>query len=281
MKIIKKSLSLVAVALILSLSVLTCFAKGDLTLDKGVSADCKDKVTYTLYLGDCDKPVVDMVAHLFYDSAYLKLDKDSVSFHDLSGVNSNTNIDGQIHFSFSAIGNPIDFKKSAPIISADFTVLKDGKSAIEYFITDLDCGSPDKSQTAKRFKFTCDYVVHSKDGDKAYTDCKPILLSDKEKTDANQGSFINYSDGKGEQAKADKKHIAVTGETQANIIDVTKDAPSDDNANNNTTIIITVVIIVILLIIAIIGVLRRVFGSEHNSPESVTDDKPDEIDENE
>lgn len=282
MKILKRSISLIAVIIILSLSLLTCFAKGATVVDNEITVGYKDTFTYTFCLSNCEKPVIDMMAHLYYDSAYLQLDEDSVSFHNLTGVNSNTSIDGQIHFSFSAMSEPVDFSKKTPVISADFKVIKEGKTDIQYFVTDLDCGTADKSQPVKKFKFTCDYVVHSTDGDETYKNHTPVLLSDKTQMDENQGGFINYADGKGEQVKSDKKtdskkHIAVTGETttQSEVLEVTKD---DDSKNNNMTIIITVAIIVLVLIIAIIGVLRRVFGSESQKVE--TTDK-EEVDENE
>lgn len=277
-KILKVSFAILAVSLILSLSVISTFAKGTLTLAKDVTAEKGETVTYTLYLADCESPVTDMVANLFYDSEYLELDKDSVDFHDLLGVNRNLDIDGGIPFTFNAISSPIDFSKKTPVISADFKVLKEGESAVKYFVTDLDCGSVTDSAPAKEFTFSCDYVVHSADGDKKSENLTPVLLDDKEKIDDYQGDFVNYEDGKGEQNGADNNHTAVTGNPK-DVVDVTK--ASSTEPNNNTTIIITVAVIVIVLVIGIVMILRKVFAGDNGEEESFDEIIEEKTDENE
>ncbi|MCR5652332.1 MAG: hypothetical protein K6F88_00865, partial [Ruminococcus sp.] len=227
--VLKICLSALTVMLILSLSIIYCFAKGVLALD-GISVGYNDTVTYTLYLADCEKPVTDMAAYLFYDSEYLELDRDSVDFHDLVGVNRNVNIDGYIPFNFSAVSSPVDFSERTPVISADFKVIKEGASSIQYFVSELDCGSSTDSSVVKEFTFTCDYVDHTVDGDEITEDAVPVILDNQEKIDEYQGGFINYADGKGEQEKSGGNHIAVKGNE---IIDFTKDS------DNNTTIFIT------------------------------------------
>lgn len=277
-KFIKISFSILTVALILSVSVFNCFAKGGLTLADGVTADKGETVTYTLYLADCESSVSDMNASLFYDSEYLELNKDSVDFHDLVGVNRNVDMDGCISFVFSAISKPIDFSKRTPVISADFKVKKEGDSAVKYFVTDLDCGSVSDSAPAKEFTFSCDYVVHSSSGDKKSENLTPVLLDDKEKIDTYQGDFVNYGDGKGEQDGAGNDHTAVTGNPQG-VIDVSKG--SSDGQSDNTTIIITVAVIVLALVIGIIMVLRKVFSGDNDENEESDEEIVEESDENE
>ena len=277
-KFIKVSFSVLAVALILSLSVISCFAKGGLTLAKDVTADKGDTVTYTLYLADCESPVTDMDAMLFYDDEYLELDKESVDFHDLIGVIRNVDLDGCITFVFSAINNPVDFSKRTPIISANFKVKKGGKSAVKYFVKDLDCGTVTDNAPAKEFTFTCDYVVHTDDGDKKSEKLTPVLLDDKDKIDAYQGDFVNYEDGKGEQNGAGENHSAVTGAPQ-DVVDVTKNSGSEPKSN--TTIIITVAVIVIALAVGIVLILRKVFSNDNVEEENTDEEAVEESDENE
>ena len=247
------------VMLILSLSFYNCFAKGALTLDKGVSVACKDTLTYTLYLADCEKPVTDMAAYLFYDSCYLKLDRDSVDFHDLAGVNRNLNLDGVIPFNFSTIGAPVDFSLKTPVVSVDFEVIKEGVSSIQYFISDLDCGDINDSVSVSEFTLSCDYVVHSSNGDKAIEDLTPVILDNKDKIDEYQGGFINYADGKGKQDSHSGSHIAVTGAADSGVVDVTRDS------DGNSTIIITAAVIVIILVVIMLLILRRALNSDNKS----------------
>lgn len=286
-RVLKSAFSFAVIVILIVLSVFSSFAKGTCLVDNEVTVGYKDTFTYTFYLSDCEKPVVDMVAHIFYDSEYLKLDEDSVDFHDLVGVSRNLNISGHIPFTFCAISNPVDFSKKKPVVSLDFKVIKEGKASVQYFISDLDCGTIENNSPAKKFKFTCDYNVHSTDGDELHENMTPVLVEDKDKLNEYQGAFVNYSDGKGEQADSNKKssktssdkknketnkeHIAVTGETQADVIDVKKDKPVD-----NTTIIIAVSVIVLILVIAIITVLRRVFNAEPGSVKTYESDEKDE-----
>ena len=259
-KVLKFFLSAFAVILIISFSLINCFAKGALVLDDGVSVGYNDTVTYTLYLADCEKPVVDMVAYLFYDSEYLELDKDSVDFHDLIGVNRNLDIDGYIPFNFSTISSPVDFSERKPVITVDFKVIKEGESSIQYFIGDLDCGKVEDTASVREFTLSCDYVVHSANGDNTVGNATPVILDNQDKMNEYQGSFINYADGKGNQDKSGENHIAVTGVPEE-VVDVTKDS------NNNTPIIITVAVIVIVLVVVILTILRKAFNSDDDTEE--------------
>ena len=272
-KVLKLSVCAFAAVLIILLSIFNCFAKGALLLDNEVSVGYNDTVTYTLYLADCEEPVTDMVAYLFFDSEYLELDKDSVDFHDLIGVNRNLDIDGYIPFNFSTISSPVDFSEKKPVISADFKVIKEGNCSIQYFIGDMDCGKVEDNHSVKEFTLSCDYVVHSVDGDETYENATPVILDDQEKMDEYQGAFINYADGKGEQAEAGDNHVAVTG-VNDEVVDVTK------GSDNNTPIIITVAVIVLVLVVVIITILRKTFGSDDD--EDIDDELPeDENDEEE
>lgn len=274
-KAIKYSVSVFAVVLIILLSVFNCFAKGTLTLDKDVSAKVGDTVTYTLYLADCEKPIADMVAHIFYDADYLALDKDSVDFHDLIGVNRNVDLDGHIPFNYSTLSAPVDFSEKTPIFSADFKVKKEGTSSIQYFFGEMDSVDTAGSESVRKFTLTCDYTIHSSNGDKTVENATPVVLDDQDKLNEYQGAFVNYADGKGEQDDKGDNHIAVTGVPDEGVIDVTKGA-----SNNNTTIIITVAVIVIFLVIIILVVLKRAFGTKSSDDEE-TDAEEDENEEDE
>lgn len=271
---LKTLISIAAVMLILTLSVVSSFAAESLTLDNDVNVACGDTVTYTLYVSDCEEPVTDMVAYVFYDSEYLELDKDSVSFHDLIAVNRNVNLDGYIPFNFS-ISSPVDFSKRTPVFSADFKAKKEGTSSLKYFIGDMHCGDPKDNKTVKEYTFTCDYVVHSADGDVAVESVTPVILDDQSKLDEYQGDFVNYADGKGEQDGGGENHIAVKGN---DVIDVTK----GDAEDNNSTIIITVILLLIILVVALLLVVRRIM-SRSNEDEEIIEyyDDDSEEDENE
>ncbi len=242
-KTAKSVLAVLFAAVIVILGVICPSADDSLDLKKG------DELTYSVYLADCEKPVVDMVGFVFYDAEALESEPDTLEFPSLIGVNRNTDLEGEIPFNFSVLANPVDFTEKKLLLTVKFRVRKNGAPAPEFFVSDMDYIENGKTSPITEYSFTCDYAVNGKT---VRENAAPVL-PDESKLGEYQGAFINYSDGKGKQSGA--KHEAVTGATQP------IQTHSEDSQSNMTTLIIIVAVVMILLI-AIIAVLRRHFSAE-------------------
>lgn len=251
----KTAIAIIMLAAITLLGTATSFA-ADYSLKKG------DTLTYTLYLSDCNKPVADMVGYIFYDSSALEPDADSLEFPSVVSVTRNTDLDGYIPFNFSVIGKPVDFSKKNPLLTLSFKAKTATSAKPSYFIGEMDYMTEGENGTIKEFTFTCDYAVNGK---LVEENAVPILPKDN--LDEYQGSFINYSDGKGEQSKED--HQAVTGEIQ-------KDIPNKEGSQSSMTTLMIVFVIVIILVIAIISVLRRHFSGDAETDEEIEEENGEE-----
>ena len=257
----KKLLSVIFSLILAAASILCAFAAEDeLSVNSAVELKVGDTLSYTLYLSDCEQPIVDMAAYIYYDSEYLELDADSVAFPSLMGVNRNTNLPDYIPFNFSALSAPVDFSQKKPLVTLDFTAKKGGATDVSYFVGEMEYMKGESNVTVKSFSFTCDYAVN---GEVKAEAAVPRLLSDESELNERQGGFINYADGKGENGSGED-HTAVTGEVQT--------VTAKKEGSNNTLIFILVGIL-IALAIAVLILLRKRFASD-----DAEDDEEDEED---
>ena len=263
----KRFLSLLFSIVIIVMSVTVASAAEDtLSVNSAVELKAGDILSYTLYLSDCEQPIVDMAAYIYYDSEYLELDADSLAFPSLMGVNRNTNLPDYIPFNFSALSNPVDFSQKKPLVTLDFTAKKGGAADIRYFVGEMEYMKGESNVTVKSFSFTCDYAVN---GEIKAESAVPKLLSDENELNERQGGFINYADGKGENASGEE-HTAVTGEIQ------TVTAPKE---SSNNSLIFILAGILIALAIAVLIVLRKRFASDNaEEDEEYEDDFEEETD---
>jgi hypothetical protein len=270
--IVKVSVAAVLTALIIVLSVMPAFAAGKLTINGAASAKVGDTVKFSLNPGDCDELIAagDIVVN--YDSSYLKLlddkdekDKKKVDFPELVNCVPNAGIENYILFNWTNPVKPIDFSKAKPLVVAEFEVVKAGKTDIGYFVSDLV--AQDENVQLKKYTFSFSFDVNGKTAVKD----APAKILDIEKADSMlaessagtrkhfQGSFINYSDGKGDNNTDGKNHQAVTGATEApKVIDVQKgDNQGAGGSNNTGTILLICIIAFIVLAIIVLVILRR------------------------
>lgn len=261
-KKVKNILSAVFIlAVLMSASLTVSAAENELVINSDVKAQKGDKVTYSIYLADCNEDVLGVTMSIFYDDEYLKLDADSITYEKLDGVVQNPNLDGYFKFTWTNVNDVQDFSKKAMLVSADFEVLKEGSTELSYFITDL-YSNVEKMETMKSYTLTCDIAVN---GEVVSKDKTPIVNEDVSKENKLQGDFINYIDGMGEENTpnkddhksiiVEKKYITKNVETQ--IVDVTNPASGSSISFSTVPLIVIIAIVIVVLAIAAIIIVRR------------------------
>ena len=229
MRQITLKLSSVCFVLALALcSVLPVFAEAKddadadtLTINKEAQIAVGDIVTYTLNLSEAPEPIVGFELRLFYDSDFLEYQKSSLTFDKFDMVIYNEDIKGKL---------PIEEK--GQFVSASFKALKGGDAAITYFFTEL---YGENLEYLKRYKFTYDLTVN---GEAILSDATPPVNEDENTLQNNQGDFINYADGMGEENSPLKpeEHIKVGSVVQNNVVEVTRvvsNAQADSTAKGS------------------------------------------------
>lgn len=254
----------VCIALMLlftAISAAQVFAAGDeLIINSDATVNKGDKIKYTLYLSDTKEDIIGFELRMFYDHNYLELDKDSVSYGKFDGVVHNLNLEDKIPINWTNISTPMSFSKKAEFLSMEFTVLKGGNTEISQFVSEM---YGDDMTYLKSYKWTYDITVNDK---VVAEDKTPVISDDEETLEKNQGSFINYIDGMGEENTPNKDdHKAVIGSmpgTQivTSYVDVTKyvDADSDENSIGLTPVIIIIAVVVVIGAIAAILIIKKV-----------------------
>lgn len=241
-----------AAILMLSCNSLTAFAADDeLTINGEAKVKVGDKVKYTLYLSDTTDDIIGFELRLFYDHNFLDFDKDSINYKKFDGVVHNLNLEDKIPINWTNINTPVSFSSKDEFLSLEFKVLKNGETEISQFVTEM---YGDDMTYLKSYKWTYDISVNDKT---IATDLTPVISDDPETLEKNQGSFINYIDGMGEQNSPNKdNHQAVIA---TEFVEVTRniDVPSNSTFNMMPVIVILAVVVVVGAIIAIIFVKRR------------------------
>ena len=248
-------------------------AEGSLTLNDEATVNVGDTVTYSLYLGDTVEPIVGFELRLFYDSDYLEYQKGSLKFEKFDVVVYNEDIEGKIPMNSTSLTNLPLFDKKAQFLSADFKVTKAGKANISYFFTEL---YGENMTYLKNFTFTYGLTV----GDKAIvTDGTPLVNTDEDTLNNNQGDFINYADGMGENSPNQSAHESVAGNlkpyVQTEIVDVTRTVSGSESSGSGLPgSVIFVLIAAPLLIAAVVAAVvidnkKNKNGGETEAEESV------------
>ncbi len=181
-------------------------------------------VTYNLYLSDADDEIMGFELRLFYDSDYLEYQQKSLNFEKFDFVIYNENIEGKIPMNFSSLSSLPSFKEKAQFVSASFKVKKEGSAGITYFFTEL---YGEDLEYLKKYKFTYDMIV---DGEKIVDNATPPVNEDENTIENNQGDFINYEDGMGDENTPNKgDHKMVGSIVNKSVVEVTRNILSTED----------------------------------------------------
>lgn len=251
------SLCFTAVLMLSFMTSITAFAADDeLTVNSDAKVKVGDKIKYTLYLSDTKEDIIGFELRMFYDHNYLELDKDSVNYGKFDGVIHNLNLEDKIPINWTNISTPVSFASKAEFLSMEFKVLKGGETEISQFVSEM---YGDDMTYLKSYKWTYDITVNDKTIVKDQT---PVISDDAQTLEKNQGSFVNYIDGMGEENTPNKdNHSAVVGGTQiaTEYVDVTRyeNVPASGSFNMMPIIVIVAVVVVVGAIIAILIIKKR------------------------
>ena len=247
-----------AAALMLSfMTSITAFAADDeLTVNSDAKVKVGDKIKYTLYLSDTKEDIIGFELRIFYDHNYLELDKDSVNYGKFDGVIHNLNLEDKIPINWTNISTPVSFASKAEFLSMEFKVVKGGETEISQFVSEM---YGDDMTYLKSYKWTYDITVNDKTIVKDQT---PVISDDAQTLEKNQGSFVNYIDGMGEENTPNKdNHSAVVGGTQiaTEYVDVTRYENVTTNSSFNMMPISVIVAVVVVAgaIVAILIIKKR------------------------
>ena len=254
------SLCFVSVLMLSLMTSMTVFAAdNELTVNSDAKVKVGDKIKYTLYLSDTKEDIIGFELRMFYDHNYLELDKDSMNYGKFDGVIHNLNIEDKIPINWTNISTPISFANKAEFLSMEFKVVKGGETEISQFVTEM---YGDDMTYLKSYKWSYDITVNDKSIVKDQT---PVISDDKQTLENNQGSFINYVDGMGEENTPNKdNHQAVVGsvpgtQIATQYVDVTRYENVTSNGSFNMMPIIVIVAIVVIVgaIVAILIIKKR------------------------
>lgn len=262
--------ALTMVIFIITASIIPSFAAGDLTLNGVKSVKKDDVVTYTLKLADCDVPIVGFQMYIKYDKEYLEMVENSLAFPELSGSvihngSNQENSDDGIIFNYVNVQTPDDFSAEKVFATVDFKVLKGGETDITFFVGDL---YGEDMTYMKSYTFTYDLSVNNKlviEGE------APVLITDQEFLNENQGQFVNYVDGKGEANGSGENATRETimGVTTAPPTNVQKGTESG-NSFDLTTIIVLIAVVLIVLVIVVLVIVRNAMNRSKKQEENAS-----------
>ena len=251
------SLCFAAVLILSFMTSITAFAADDeLTVNSDAKVKVGDKIKYTLYLSETKEDIIGFELRMFYDHNYLELDKDSVNYGKFDGVIHNLNLEDKIPINWTNISTPVSFASKAEFLSMEFKVVKGGETEISQFVSEM---YGDDMTYLKSYKWTYDITVNDKT---IVEDKTPVISDDAQTLEKNQGSFVNYIDGMGEENTPNKdNHSAVVGGTQiaTEYVDVTRyeNVPASGSFNMMPIIVIVAVVVVVGAIIAILIIKKR------------------------
>lgn len=254
------SLCFVSVLMLSLMTSMTVFAAdNELTVNSDAKVKVGDKIKYTLYLSDTKEDIIGFELRMFYDHNYLELDKDSMNYGKFDGVIHNLNIEDKIPINWTNISTPISFANKAEFLSMEFKVVKGGETEISQFVTEM---YGDDMTYLKSYKWSYDITVNDKSIVKDQT---PVISDDKQTLENNQGSFINYVDGMGEENTPNKdNHQAVVGsvpgtQIATQYVDVTRyeNVTSDGSFNMMPIIVIVAIVVIVGAIVAILIIKKR------------------------
>lgn len=254
------SLCFVSVLMMSLMTSMTVFAAdNELIVNSDAKVKVGDKIKYTLYLSDTKEDIIGFELRMFYDHNYLELDKDSLNYGKFDGVIHNLNIEDKIPINWTNISTPISFASKAEFLSMEFKVKKGGETEISQFVSEM---YGDDMTYLKSYKWSYDITVNDKTIVKNQT---PVISDDKQTLEKNQGSFINYVDGMGEENTPNKdNHQAVVGsvpgtQIATQYVDVTRyeNVPSNGSFNMMPIIVIVAIVVIVGAIAAILIIKKR------------------------
>lgn len=254
------SLCFASVLLLSFMTSITAFAADDeLTVNSNAKVKVGDKLKYTLYLSDTKEDIIGFELRMFYDHNYLELDKDSVNYGKFDGVIHNLNLEDKIPINWTNISTPVSFSSKAEFLSMEFKVVKGGETEISQFVSEM---YGDDMTYLKSYKWTYDITVNDKSVVKDQT---PVISEDQQTLEKNQGGFINYIDGMGEENTPNKdNHQAVVGsvpgkQIATQYVDVTRyeNVSANGSFNMMPLIVIVAVVVVAGAIVAILIIKKR------------------------
>ncbi len=135
-KKIKNMLSIlfVAVLTVSAFCIPASAAEDDLTIS--ISSDEKDSVTakvgdtvkYAIYMTDTKEEVIGAAMSFFYNDEYLKLNADSINCESFKTAIGNPKLKNFYTFTWTDVQNPVKLNGDKALVSAEFKVLKGGKT---------------------------------------------------------------------------------------------------------------------------------------------------------
>lgn len=271
------SLCFVSLLMLSLMTSMTVFAAdNELTVNSDAKVKVGDKIKYTLYLSDTKEDIIGFELRMFYDHNYLELDKDSINYGKFDGVIHNLNIEDKIPINWTNISTPISFANKAEFLSMEFKVVKGGETEISQFVTEM---YGDDMTYLKSYKWSYDITVNDKTIVKDQT---PVISDDKQTLENNQGSFINYVDGMGEENTPNKdNHQAVVGsvpgtQIATQYVDVTRyeDVTSNGSSNGSFNMM---PIIVIVAIVVIVGAIVAILIIKKRDDAKISDENDDNV----
>lgn len=271
------SLCFVSVLMLSMMTSMTVFAAdNELTVNSDAKVKVGDKIKYTLYLSDTKEDIIGFELRMFYDHNYLELDKDSMNYGKFDGVIHNLNIEDKIPINWTNISTPISFANKAEFLSMEFKVVKGGETEISQFVTEM---YGDDMTYLKSYKWSYDITVNDKTIVKDQT---PVISDDKQTLENNQGSFINYIDGMGEENTPNKdNHQAVVGsvpgtQIATQYVDVTRYENVTSNGSSNGSFNM-MPIIVIVAIVVIVGAIVAILIIKKRDDAKISDENDDNV----
>lgn len=211
---------LLIMLLVIASSVFTTGAAEDeLKVDGRLSYSVGDTLTYSICLEGTKETITGLEMFLKYDPEYLKVNADSIDTPKLTNPIVNPNYESNIiYINWLNVTKGVTFTDKAVLVTVDFEVLKAGETNIQCWFEELF--SNDLTYI-KEYTMTAEY---SENGSVIKGDVPPLVVDDPNFVAENQGQFINYEDGKGEQNQdVSEERQAVTAGAENN----------GNNANNN------------------------------------------------
>lgn len=250
-------------AIVLSVAVVPAFAAEDvLNIDGGATANIGDTVTFTLNLDECKEEIIGFELRFFYNSDTLEYKEDSLSSEEFDNLIYNPNIEGKIPMNWTDIMNPVSFSTKKAVFSCDFTVKAAGNSDFSYFVTEM---YDEDMVTLTSYKWSYDISVN---GEPVVTEGILPINEDPNTLSKNQGGFVNYRDGMGDDNTPNSdQHDSVVGDNgvathnvyENEVNEVTRVEEVDGQSKTSPTLyfIIAIPVLVILAGAAVVIVTKK------------------------
>lgn len=233
---------------------------GVLTINGLADAKVGDTVSFTLNLSECKEEIIGFELRFFYDSNLLGYVDDSLVSEEFDDLVYNPHLDGKIPMNWTNVFKPANFSTKKAIFTCDFTVKDGGSTELSYFVTEL---YNNDMETLKSYKFTYDLSVN---GEKVIDDGVLAVSQDADTLYANQGGFINYIDGMGEENTPNKAdHQSIIGnqgpvtytEVVNEVQDVTRVVDGNGGSSPMIYFIIAIPIVAVLIAAGVFFIVKK------------------------